>query len=144
MRDWLRVHWIKKKLDFKTYLEKLEILSIGEKIPKNMVPATLYACMDHNKMIGAVHIRHRLNDKLRHIGGHIGYGVRPSERGKGVGKEMLALALEKVKKLGIQNVLVTCDKSNLSSAGVIKANGGKLESEAVEKEEVIQCYIIKV
>lgn len=33
-------------------------------------------------MVGAINIRHKLNDYLLNYGGHIGDGVRPSERKK--------------------------------------------------------------
>lgn len=38
-----------------------------------------------------------LNDFYLELGGHIGYGIRPSERGKGYGKQQLALALLEAK-----------------------------------------------
>jgi predicted acetyltransferase len=61
-------------------------------------------------------------------GGHIGAGIRPSERRKGYATAMISLALEECKKLGIKNVLITCDKSNIGSAKSIMNNGGVLES----------------
>lgn len=42
-----------------------------------------------------------MNEQLVIGAGHIGYGIRPSEREKGIGTQMLALAIEKSKKLGI-------------------------------------------
>ncbi|NLZ48977.1 MAG: GNAT family N-acetyltransferase, partial [Clostridiales bacterium] len=37
---------------------------------------------------------------------------------------MLSIALPIAKKLGLNKVLITCDKTNLASAGTIKSNGG--------------------
>jgi predicted acetyltransferase len=62
-------------------------------------------------------------------GGHIGFGVRPSERRNGYGAKMLALALEKCRELAIEKALVTCDAENIGSAKTIMKNGGVLESE---------------
>lgn len=46
-------------------------------------------------------------------------GIRPSEREKGIGTQMLALAIEKSKKLGINRILICCDKDNIASARTI-------------------------
>ena len=43
-------------------------------------------------------------------GGHIGDGIRPSERRKRYGTLIIKLALLECKKLGINNVLITCKK----------------------------------
>lgn len=64
-------------------------------------------------------------------GGHIGDGVRPSERRKGIATKMIALALEECKKLGIYKVLMVCNKDNVGSAKSIMNNGGVLENEPV-------------
>ena len=77
-------------------------------------------------MVGAVNIRHKLNEYLLQYGGHIGDGIRPGERGKGYATRMIGLALEECKKLGIRKVLMVCDKENIGSAKSILKNGGSL------------------
>ena len=42
--------------------------------------------VERNKMVGAINVRHKLNDYLLNYGGHIGDGIRPSERKKGYDK----------------------------------------------------------
>ena len=86
--------------------------------------------------IGEVHIRHRLNDALRQIGGHIGYAVRYGEWGKGYATQMLRLAMLEAGKLGISRVLVTCNDTNLASARVMEKNGLVMEDK-VEVDGVI-------
>ena len=83
-------------------------------------------------------IRHRLNDRLLKEGGHIGDGIRPSERGKGYGTEMIRLALLECRKLGIDRVLMVCDRDNVASAKTIIKNGGVLENEFVNAEGVVE------
>lgn len=63
----------------------------------NLVPSTTYFCLDdeRNIFVGAVSIRHYLNDSLLQTGGHIGDGIRPSERNKGFATQMISMALEK-------------------------------------------------
>lgn len=94
-----------------------------------LVPATVYFAVVDGEIVGTLQIRHKLNDALRHDGGHIGYGVRPSQRKKGYATQMLALALEKCRELGIDKALVTCSKDNIGSAKTIINNGGVLDSE---------------
>jgi predicted acetyltransferase len=108
------------------------------------VPAHTYFLVCNNKRIfGAINIRHCLNEYLFQFGGHIGYGIRPSERGKGYASLMLGMALPIAKKLGIDEVLVTCDKNNTASAKTIIKNGGILENEVMEEEEIVQRYWIR-
>ncbi|MED4162879.1 GNAT family N-acetyltransferase, partial [Halalkalibacterium halodurans] len=77
--------------------------------------------------------------------GHIGYGIRPSERGKGYATLMLKLGLEKAAALGLEKVLITCDKENLPSARTIQRNVGVLDSEVVDERGIaIQRYWIKL
>ena len=99
--------------------------------------------MIDSKIVGTINIRYKLNDYLLRIGGHIGYGIRPSERCKGYATKMLALALEKCRELGIDKALVTCDKDNLGSAKTIINNGGVLENEYTESDgNIVQRYWI--
>lgn len=71
-------------------------------------------------------------------GGHIGDGIRPSERRKGYATAMLRLALEKCRALGIRRVLMTCDKDNIGSAKSIIKNGGILENEVMNEDGVLE------
>ena len=74
--------------------------------PEGFVNETLYFLTDDNetKLFGAVDIRHELNDYLRLFGGHIGYGIVPSERRHGYAKIQLALALPIARSIGIKKV----------------------------------------
>ena len=75
-------------------------------------------------------------------GGHIGDGIRPSERRKGYATQMVGLALEECKRIGIKKVLMVCDKDNIGSAKSITKNGGILENEQKEDGKVEQRYWI--
>ncbi len=122
--------------DFDAYLADLD----HESAPDGWVPDSVFFLLDtdRDRLIGAAHIRHTLNDSLRVTGGHIGDGIRPTERRKGYGTELVRLALIECKKLGIDRVLMTCDKDNIASAKTIIKNGGVLENEVVNEEGRIE------
>lgn len=114
--------------DFGRYVEDRLDWKKGKSLPDGWVPAsTFWLIRDDNIIVGTSSLRHELTEHLRNIGGHIGYNIRPSERGKGYGTAILALTLEKAKELGLKRVLVTCDDNNIASAKVIEKNGGTLE-----------------
>lgn len=128
--------------DYDTYLDSLEVSVCSE----GLVPDSTYFCLDtdRNLFVGAVNIRHELNDILLLDGGHIGDGVRPSERRKGTATAMIRLALEKCRDLGMEKVLMVCDKTNIGSAKSIVKNGGILENEIEVNGTVKQRYWISL
>ena len=103
--------------DFAAYLASLEH---DGSVP-GQVPESTFFCLDaaRGRLVGAVSIRHRLNERLLLTAGHIGDGVRPSERGRGVATRMIALALAQCRALGIGRVLMVCKKDNPASARTI-------------------------
>ncbi|MGL4737637.1 MAG: GNAT family N-acetyltransferase [Cellulosilyticaceae bacterium] len=111
---------------------------------EGFVPASTFFCLDteRNIFVGAVNIRHYLNSALLSNGGHIGDGIRPSERRKGYATQMIGLALEVCRDLGIDQVLMVCDKSNIGSAKSIIKNGGVLENEIMVDGVLQQRYWI--
>ncbi len=91
------------------------------------VPAAYWWIVDDGKYAGAITLRYRLNDKLLDGGGHIGYGVRPSARKRGLATWALGAVLDRARERGLDRVLVTCDDDNAPSARTIERNGGVLE-----------------
>ena len=128
--------------NFEYYCDNLEV----KDNTNGLVPDSTFFCLDEerNIIVGAVNIRHYLNESLLLNGGHIGDGVRPSERRKGIATKMISLALEECKKLGITDVLMVCDKNNIGSAKSIINNGGILENEILVNGVIEQRYWIKL
>ncbi|HET7358015.1 MAG TPA: GNAT family N-acetyltransferase [Nocardioidaceae bacterium] len=91
------------------------------------VHSSYFWIVEDDCYLGAIALRHVLNAFLLEAGGHIGYGVRPSARRRGLGTWALASVLPKAKALGLSEVLVTCDETNTGSQRVIEANGGVME-----------------
>ncbi len=130
-------------MSFKELVNKWKEYESESMYEKGLVPSSIYFLMDeYKKIYGAIDIRHELNDYLLRYGGHIGYGIRPSQRRKGYASQMLTLALPIVKELGISKALITCDKNNTGSAKTIMNNGGILENEVINGDEITQRYWI--
>lgn len=128
--------------DFENYINNLEVKDETD----GLVLDSTFFCLDLNRniFVGAVNIRHYLNDYLFRYGGHIGDGIRPSERGKGYGTKMVSLALEECTKLKINRVLMTCNKENIASRKTIINNGGILDSEVELDGDIIQRFWIEL
>jgi predicted acetyltransferase len=123
------LHHYEEGMPFRRYLEALDEYERGMNLPPDHVPSTFLFAFLGQRIIGRVTIRHRLNDVLSRVGGHIGYVVVPEFRRRGYASAILRLALHIAReKLGINQVLVTCDDDNIGSIRTIENNGGVLEN----------------
>ncbi|GAB3954291.1 GNAT family N-acetyltransferase [Kribbella albertanoniae] len=84
--------------------------------------------VEDGRVLGGIGLRHELNERT----GHIGYGVRPSARGRGVASWALGAILGEARARGMGRVLVVCLADNPSSARTIERNGGVLEEVRAE------------
>jgi predicted acetyltransferase len=131
------IPWVIEKdpTDFQGMVQFLLNNEKGINLPEGWVrDSTYWLVNESNRVLGAVNIRHALTEKLFNCGGHIGYGVRPSERRKGYATKILAMSLEKTRELGIEKVLVVCDAVNTASERTILKNGG-MEDVSFKEED---------
>ncbi|MFE5805291.1 GNAT family N-acetyltransferase [Streptomyces sp. NPDC056491] len=91
------------------------------------VHATYWWITEADEYLGAIDLRHHLNGFLLDAGGHIGYGIRPSARRRGLATWALAAVLHEARLMGMDRVLLTCDPDNEGSVRTIEGNGGVLE-----------------
>lgn len=129
--------WLKK------VLADIDIANVLQ----SRVPALTYFYIreEDDKILGMINMRLALNEFLKREGGHIGYCIRPTERRKYYATDMLNDALKVFDTLGIKEIILTCDKSNIASAGVIKNCNGELVAEFYSDtfKEEIQKYLIR-
>lgn len=112
---------------FAETVEGFEKQSRGEGLPEGRVPGTTRFLIHEQRVLGLFNLRHQLTDNLLRFGGHVGYSVRPSERRKGHGTQLLEAATSCARELGIERLLLTCHPDNVASAGVIVKCGGVFE-----------------
>lgn len=109
--------WVARLLDAENTPEK-----------DGMVPCTYLWITEDSRYVGSIAFRHHLTPALLNSGGHIGYGVRPSDRGRGAAswalREMCGLVAARGE---LDRVLLTCDDNNVASAKTIERCGGLLE-----------------
>ncbi len=118
----------KRAKDYEDCLKIVEQQEDAANLPVGWVPAIKFLSFDETGLpLGFLALRLSLNDKLFVEGGHIGYSIRPSERGKGYAKEALRQGLQVAKEKNIKKALVTCSTENPASRAVIVANGGVFE-----------------
>lgn len=88
------------------------------------VPTSVFWYVSGRHYLGELVIRHHLTPALAESGGHIGYGVPAPWRRQGHATRMLAAGLVECGRLGLTEILLTCDADNEASRRVILANGG--------------------
>ncbi|EJQ38093.1 hypothetical protein IEC_02621 [Bacillus toyonensis] len=142
------IPWVISKApsNFPAMIQELLDAHNGVNLPESWVPdSTYWLVTDENKIVGIVNIRHSLNEHLFNAGGHIGYGIRPSERRKGYATKLLELSLEKTKELNIEKVLVVCDEVNTGSEKTILHNGGLRDDDFIEEDgNIVRRYWIEL
>ena len=126
---------------FEEYFNGLEINKhIDEIYPTYANQTTYVLADDSNHIYGLINLRHELKGKLTEVGGHIGYGIRPSERKKGYATLQLKLILDKLKELNINQALITCRENNIASKKTMEKFIGKKDTLVPSNHEGIMEY----
>lgn len=110
---------------FQAFVDRLN--AMAGRAPEGFVPCTYRWIVEGDTVLGAIALRHELNDFLREAGGHIGYGVRPCARRRGLAGFALGEMLTEARTRGLDRVLITCSVTNEASRRTIERHGGVLE-----------------
>jgi len=112
--------------NYKKWLKERDDWSKGINLGEGKVPETYYYLILKGEFIGLGKLRHYLNDDLREYGGHIGYSIVPSKRGKGYSKYLLRLLIDEAKKINIDKVLLVINNENSRSIKTAISNKGNI------------------
>lgn len=99
--------------------------SVTEQAPR--VSCIYRWIVEGDRVLGGIALRHGLDDAVLETG-HIGYGIRPSARRRGLAGWALDQILDEARSLGLARVLLVCAIDNVASAKTIVRHGGILES----------------
>jgi predicted acetyltransferase len=117
--------------DVAAHIRLLEDRARGRCLLEGQVPyRSFWLIRDGRTIVATSTLRRWLTPQLLIEGGNIGYGTRPSERGKGYGRAVCALTLREARDTGMKRVLITCNTENVASATIILACGGRFEGES--------------
>ncbi|WP_309231907.1 GNAT family N-acetyltransferase [Nocardia sp. SYP-A9097] len=112
------------------YLAALDDYRHGVNLPVGIVPATFLVATIGDEIVGRAAIRHTLNDHLRQRGGHIGYAVLLAYRRRGYGTQILRESVQIARRIGIGDILISCEETNIGSRRIIESGGGRFDSAA--------------
>lgn len=114
---------------YKEWLITQSNWALGLDLPKGYVRQWIYWLFIDGKPVGFGKIREKVTNRSREIGGNIGYAISSEERGKGYGKLLFQLLLEKAKELNVKSILSTVEKTNPVSKHIHEKCGGQLIEE---------------
>lgn len=126
----------KALVNFQEYLKDLLQYASGKDLPQGEVKTSTFWLIDKKEVVGVVRIRHNEVE----YAGHIGYDIAPNYRNRGYGFHILRLALKEAKRIGIEEVILTCNIHNTASQKIIENNKGKLIATIFDKEENEHLY----
>lgn len=82
--------------------------------------------VEDGQVLGGIALRSGPAEYVRWAG-HLGFGIRPSARGRGLASWALRQLLPEARRLDLSRVLLVCAGENLASAKTIERAGGVLE-----------------
>ena len=106
-------------------------------------PARLWWIVEQDTVLGGVALRPFTNDDLLRTG-HIGYGIRPSARGRGLATWALAQVLPHAREAGLERALLVCMDDNTASIKTIERSGGVLDSTVDDGHGLVRRYWISL
>lgn len=102
----------------------------------------LWWIVEDGEVLGGIALRAADDDRV-HRFGHIGYGVRPSARGRGVATWALGEVLRHAAALGIDPVLAFCLDNNAASIATLERHGATLDAVEQHTTARVRRYAIR-
>lgn len=123
------------------------MIYLKHKETSGKLPTSEYELFDAEKLIGKIQIRHKPSHGVgipESMASHIYYEILPEYRSKGYGKQILALGLEEVRKIGLKEIYITCREDNIGSKKIIESNNGIFVEDALiaDRNEKMLKYMV--
>ena len=131
--------------NYEEWLSSVTLNTDSKTVNENWVVTDTFFVLrkSDNMIIGVIDLRYTLNDYLKDFG-NCGYSVRPSERKKGYATEMLHQLIKVAKKIGMKELQISVEKTNIGSIKVIEKNGGVYERSFTYENELADIYKISI
>ena len=128
--------------DYEGWLEKLSADRV-RKPSEEKVPGLTFTLVreSDDRIVGMINIRTVLNERLSRYGGHIGYSIRPTERGKGYNKVNLYMGLKVLDRHGVETAFLDADLDNPASWKTMEALGGKRIRQYYDDQDA-HCVVV--
>lgn len=104
-------------------------------------PARLWWIVEQEVVLGGIALRPFTNDDVLRTG-HIGYGIRPSARGRCLATWALAQVLPHAREAGLDRALLVCMDDNAASIRTIERSGGVLAGIVDDGHGLVRHYWI--
>ncbi|WP_313812685.1 GNAT family N-acetyltransferase [Glutamicibacter sp.] len=125
--DFQFLFWTSNGESWEDYTCRMSSWRRGEHLPDGWVRTGFFVAVEHGYILGRVSVRYELNESLEHVGGHIGYGVLPDSRRRGVASALCRYGLQELAAAGVAKALITCHADNEGSKATILGCGGVLD-----------------
>lgn len=109
--------WVKRLLDQS---------DPGKALAMGRVPCRYWWIVEDGQVLGGIALRHGDSERVLRLG-HIGYGIRPSARRRGLASWALSRVMDEARAFGLPRVLLVCSDDNTASVKTIERLSGVLE-----------------
>lgn len=93
---------------------------------RSLPAARMWWIVEGDAVLGGIALRTVTNAEVLRLG-HVGYGIRPSARGRGIATLALGEVLPHARAIGLRRLLLVCLHDNAGSIKTIERHGGVLE-----------------
>ena len=126
---------------------------VDKDLPKGWKPYYIFIIQVNNEEVGKIVLREGTIEQ-RYYDGHIGYSVEPQYRGHNYAYQAVIRLKKIAKRLGFEQLVITCSPDNIASKKMIKKLNAKyLETKTIppeyqkdfrDDERVKEIYIIEL
>ncbi|WP_406030093.1 GNAT family N-acetyltransferase [Nocardioides sp. NBC_00163] len=106
-------------------------------------PAHFWWIVDRDAILGGIVLRTTNSDQVLRTG-HVGYGIRPSARRRGLASWALAEIRRHGRAAGLERLLLVCADDNVASIKTIEGCGGLLEGTVSHGADQVRRYWVSL